>query len=725
MTKEMQPLHDMTASNIGATKDGDSACKRKGYGNDAPQHVSNEDGLLVNSGINKFTSSRDFTAELLIQERTGDCNAFASKNYLGPMESNQTLVAAKTVADTAILKSCSEASQDIFSLKDSAIQQSQSNLSVPVLEDAENPFQRTADSCMLNSSADKISRTFQKMFCASDTVQSMAASVHNPFQQPSRDSSCPPAESLNTAHKIHSTKDHNLMPPLAAVQSLPASTERFPSYMLPNRNTLFAGIPNSSWTALPTQPPVLPPHDQNTNAGTAPVVASLPPRIDFGSQKHPRPYLNELQGHSQVYDSQWQLHPPELESHQPVLHGEDVSFKPLPRCNPFTQQSGLPSLFREDQSTKIPLQGSGSLDSSTQGSSYGQPIPFLQESPAIKLQPFPGNSSPDEMLKSSSQNHPYLQQQQQQPPYFLHQPLSDSVDGLPGRITSSRNPPDLLDRDQPSQPLDPYAPTFEHPISSRFSSDISRPEKVSSHKFDPPSNLVCASIDGQDVDSVGSRRATSSSDSPKVIGQIPRSGGDQYDPLFDSIEPSSNLYQKFDNVQEREPNNDSDNMLRISGSNRPPDVEETNKKEVGGINLAISVDNEECGETTDVEVGDIENASQGNLNTTANIDMVEMEIDQIKSPMKSKRSKESRSLKLFKVSLAEFVKEVLKPSWQQGNMSKEAFKTVVKKTVDKVSEAMKSRHIPKSKAKINQYIDSSQLKLTKLVMGYVDKYAKG
>ncbi|KAJ6382685.1 hypothetical protein OIU77_031173 [Salix suchowensis] len=38
---------------------------------------------------------------------------------------------------------------------------------------------------------------------------------------------------------------------------------------------------------------------------------------------------------------------------------------------------------------------------------------------------------------------------------------------------------------------------------------------------------------------------------------------------------------------------------------------------------------------------------------------------------------------------------------------------------------MKNNQIPKSKAKIDHYIDSSQQKLTKLVMGYVDKYAKG
>ncbi|KAE8672326.1 hypothetical protein F3Y22_tig00111847pilonHSYRG00298 [Hibiscus syriacus] len=100
----------------------------------------------------------------------------------------------------------------------------------------------------------------------------------------------------------------------------------------------------------------------------------------------------------------------------------------------------------------------------------------------------------------------------------------------------------------------------------------------------------------------------------------------------------------------------------------------------------------------------------------------EVETDQIKSPGESKKSKSSRSMKHFKVALARFVKELLKPSWKQGNMSNETFKTIVKKTVDKVSGAMKSHHVPKSREKIDRYIKSSQQKLTKLVMGYVDKY---
>jgi hypothetical protein len=73
-------------------------------------------------------------------------------------------------------------------------------------------------------------------------------------------------------------------------------------------------------------------------------------------------------------------------------------------------------------------------------------------------------------------------------------------------------------------------------------------------------------------------------------------------------------------------------------------------------------------------------------------------------------------MKLFKIAIADFVKEVLKPSWRQGNMSKEAFKTIVRKTVDKVSNSVPSSHIPKTPAKMKHYVQSSQKKVTKLVM---------
>ncbi|XP_018723248.2 uncharacterized protein LOC104420717 isoform X2 [Eucalyptus grandis] len=242
---------------------------------------------------------------------------------------------------------------------------------------------------------------------------------------------------------------------------------------------------------------------------------------------------------------------------------------------------------------------------------------------------------------------------------------------------------------------------------------------------DPPEDATSisnhASVDGIGVGSVGSRQTTSSPKSATWMDwALPHIGGDRYDPLFDSIEPFSSSVKKVDCAHKGESVDDSDVILRNNDSNTPVDVEENNKrKEIRAFASSISVDDDGFGETAGVEVGAVEYWSISNFIDAADATEVEMEIDQIKSIGKSKKHKDYRSMKLFKIALANFVKEVLRPSWRRGNMSKEAYKTILKKTVDKVTGAMKSHHMPKSQAEINHYIDSSQRKLTKLVMGYL------
>jgi hypothetical protein len=230
--------------------------------------------------------------------------------------------------------------------------------------------------------------------------------------------------------------------------------------------------------------------------------------------------------------------------------------------------------------------------------------------------------------------------------------------------------------------------------------------------------LVQAPVDGQGVGSAGSRQTTSSPSSARAVGQLlAKADSEQYDPLFDSIEPSPNPLDKNNHNQKHMPTSDSNTMVRLSGSCEPLDVEENNKHtEVGPVASATSMDNDGYGETADAEVGVVEDESLSDDDGAANMAAGEIEIDQVKSTGKSKKKKDSRSTRLFKSAIADFVKDLLKPSWRQGNMSKEAFKTIVKKTVDKVSGAMKSHQIPKSQEKIDRYIDSSQRKLTKLVM---------
>ncbi|TYI90284.1 hypothetical protein E1A91_D03G111300v1 [Gossypium mustelinum] len=501
-----------------------------------------------------------------------------------------------------------------------------------------------------------------------------------------------------------------------------SSGESFPSYMLPDQQSYFALQPQSSLASLPPPPPPLKPLDSTITPGVSSHFrqSHLPLRNDFGSEIIPRPYPTELPAHSQSDGFQQRAYITIQEANRPVIH------TPLPVSNLPIQQLGAPSKSGDDGLTHPPMQNVFASNSFAQGNTYPHAMPISQQFLGNKMQPFPGESLPPGGLSnSSSYIHPYPQQQQ--PPHSLHHPMADRIYNPAGKMNSSlKDPPDI--KDATSHHIDiggstttfpnEHAPTLDQPINFKYHSHVIQ-EKGTTYN-NTHFSLAHAPVDGRRI---GLQEATSSPNSARNIGQnSSRSGGDQYDPLFDSIEPSTRLSRKFDHMQKLEVTGDSGILLGLSDSNKPLDMEEK-AKDAGAVTSAASADNEEFGETADAEVGTVEN---GNPSRPAEVNMAtgEIEMDQIKSPGKSKKSKDSRSMKLFKVAIADFVKEVLKPSWQQGNMSKEAFKTVVKKTVDKVSGAMKNHQIPKSRAKIDHYIESSQRKLTKLVMGYVDKYVK-
>ncbi|KAL6281448.1 hypothetical protein ACE6H2_018329 [Prunus campanulata] len=454
----------------------------------------------------------------------------------------------------------------------------------------------------------------------------------------------------------------------------------------------------------------------------------LVPRNDFGSHTSVRPYPNELPSHSRAGEFLHQMYPPVQEFHRSLLHREDFG-----SSNPSSQPFGASGLSREDQFTHAPVQDLNSSNAFAHGNIHPQPTP-PREINMHKMQNFSSDNFPSgELLNSSPQIQ--SRSQNQQPTCGMQYPVGDSILGVPGKTVvkyhvgdsilgfpgkdgpMSQYPTDILDRNQSSHLPDfgasripthhnPYAATFEQPLSSKFSSNILNQENdaPSGNIFDTPSILSQVPVDGQGVGSIGSRQTTSSPSSARAVGQLlPKSEGEQYDPLLDSIEPSSTPCKKSGHGQKQKTPSDSNIMGSVSGSCQALDLEENDKrKEVDTVASATSLD----------------------IDDAANMAAGEIEIDQGESPGKSKKEKDSRSTRLFKIAIADFVKEILKPSWRQGNMSKEAFKTFVKKTVDKVSGAMKRHQIPKSQAKINHYIDSSQRKLTKLVMGYVDKYVK-
>lgn len=332
----------------------------------------------------------------------------------------------------------------------------------------------------------------------------------------------------------------------------------------------------------------------------------------------------------------------------------------------------------------------------------------------------------------SDSARPYLQQTSYVQQYSVAAAVSEQLTE-PAKLNSSMSSitPEFLERNQPylreimgsriSNHFNPYASTFDLPPGPKFTSNALTQVNDSNinNRYGAPFALTSALGDGHKIE--GTNMVSLSCGFPDE-NAIPRSGGDQYDPLFDSIEPATNSFTRIDH-QKNETVGDSDDVLGIDESGRILDTGA--RKQVGetAVSASDSVENEEFGETADAEVGAVLTGSPSDPNDAANMNAGDVEINQVKKPGKKKKSKE-KSMKLFKVSIAAFVKEVLKPSWRQGNMSKEAFKTIVKKTVDKVSGAMKSHRIPRSQTRINQYIDSSRGKLTKLVMGYVDKYVK-
>lgn len=76
---------------------------------------------------------------------------------------------------------------------------------------------------------------------------------------------------------------------------------------------------------------------------------------------------------------------------------------------------------------------------------------------------------------------------------------------------------------------------------------------------------------------------------------------------------------------------------------------------------------------------------------------------------------DEKAMRAFKNALVEFVKEILKPTWKEGKMSRDVYKTIVKKVVEKVTSTIQGVQIPRTQEKIDQYLTFSKSKITKLV----------
>lgn len=665
------------------------------------------------------------------------------------------------------LKQSGGASQDVVpSENGSSVQQFQSNILVGVLEPSDRPSQHinasfvsdlSPDGDRLIDGAGKISTSKPLQYMLPSTQQQSISSSVGEQLSAEQSSLCTqaskelPVHSSSVGFPLHS---YQLPPPPAlphsygenSVQSqLSRDNTIFPyqsmtrepySAQSDTQNPHFSVPSNISWTSLPPPPP--PPsllvYNSSSNAAVPNSYVSSEfnenkshSRSDCVSQISVRPGLPlNIQG-SEYQD---QAYPTMKEHSRPLILTETLSSKPLLQGNMTGESRAGSNIGKDDHYKQLSKHDPQFSSFSYFTNPHSHSKPFSWESDVNRQQLTSSYTlPPEEHFKSAPLIHPFSPKQQ--PVYSLQYSASDGNMGVPGETgTVSRFPPDIMDSNHSASLTDfvgskisahfnPYASTFEKPLSSKFSSSMFRQEKDIIHvnHYGSSSSLHQTPVNGQGVFGVGSRQMVSSPKSARMVGQIlPRSGNDQYDPLFDSIEPSSTSLKKFELDQKQEVTGESNVSLRPKSSYKSINVEENKEWEVGAVASTSSQNNDEYGETADAEVGDVENDSLSNHVDVANMTTGEIEIDQVKSPGKKKKSKDSRSMKLFKVSIANFVKEVLKPSWRQGNMSKVAFKTIVKKTVDKVSGAMKGHRVPKSQAKINQYIDSSQRKLTKLVM---------
>ncbi|KAK8546780.1 hypothetical protein V6N13_093823 [Hibiscus sabdariffa] len=86
--------------------------------------------------------------------------------------------------------------------------------------------------------------------------------------------------------------------------------------------------------------------------------------------------------------------------------------------------------------------------------------------------------------------------------------------------------------------------------------------------------------------------------------------------------------------------------------------------------------------------------------------------------------KESKAMRHFHAALVDLIKELLKPTWREGHLSKDAHNTIVKKAVDKVLGSIQPHQVPITFETVQQYLSSSQPKIARLVEGYIDKYRK-
>ncbi|KAK8586722.1 hypothetical protein V6N13_085746 [Hibiscus sabdariffa] len=155
--------------------------------------------------------------------------------------------------------------------------------------------------------------------------------------------------------------------------------------------------------------------------------------------------------------------------------------------------------------------------------------------------------------------------------------------------------------------------------------------------------------------------------------------------------------------------NTGDDYHNDHSSKREPDFDSHKRNQLEPV--ACSEGKKENGGVEETKKAEGENGQSENVDADDRTD-------------EGKKNEDGKGIRTFKFALVEFVKDLLKPTWKEGQIGKEAYKNIVKKVVDKVITTVQGTNIPQTPEKVDQYLSISKPKLNKLVQAYVEKLQK-
>ncbi|XP_057749723.1 zinc finger CCCH domain-containing protein 38-like isoform X1 [Arachis stenosperma] len=260
---------------------------------------------------------------------------------------------------------------------------------------------------------------------------------------------------------------------------------------------------------------------------------------------------------------------------------------------------------------------------------------------------------------------------------------------------------------------------------------------IGSAKQLPQLNATSNSHDARDTPLLGKSEGSYSNNKPvfTFAKSDPAVGSQkQYDPICDSIETKdahangvppyfSPIVKVINEAEEIPAPSSKSTRQNLDYSRKTAFPEGPLVKCDHSIQLQLQGENIEINKEKDVVIAEEKQSLQcAKEITKENIPMENM--DQTGGTDEAKKTKDVKGVRAFKYSLVEFVKELLKPTWKEGQITKEDYKSIVKKVADKVVGTVQRAHIPQTQEKIDHYLSLSKPKLNKLLQAYVEKAQK-